>query len=748
VEAFDLALAERKSAATVSQLARGFKAYRRGITAINSLDSDAALVAFQDSQTHLRPAGGSALGWAELGTARAAGYSGDYAGASRLLRAIATSAQTVGDRGLAGRAYWVLGWVHSREDRVSEALSDYKASLTAYRGLGEQENEGAVTHLMADSLFVQGEERPAWIWRLKSLELLHLFEGSLRLHNLLLESVRAAKKGSLFYAAATLYGEREATSGACQSSARLGESLRVRGELQAAQERMPEALESSQRAVETLRRLASSPATQKLLADALSARSRILLPIDAARSAEAATASLALYENLNTPWNSSLTLVQRSQAHSKQGDQEKAREDLQTATTLFETKCRYIRNPDARLVYSESVQAAYDRLLYLTWKRDPLESLRLLERARAQSVSDEPHSKPGPGTLDRVATLQRRMASNDSVVVYAELDEVLLIWLIEKERVTTIERAVASDKLGKLARSVNSGLAARAAGPALRALREISRVILPVELLAPRSHGTLYFIPDRSLNLIPFAALINPVSGRFLVEESAVALATSLGATAPDQPLRSGRREMERTLVVGDPAFDRAIHDEFRPLPGALEEAALAEAAFRPATVLRRDDATVAKVQRALVESTRFFYSGHAVFDERNPLDSYLLLASDPTNPARDRLTMRDIKKGSLKGTRLVVLSSCRSIGARSSRVGGLLGLAWAFLRSGAKVVMGSLSPLPDHASRALMGRFYDGVGRGLPVTQALRQAQMEWLRPRRAELAPDLSWANYELVL
>ena len=105
-------------------------------------------------------------------------------------------------------------------------------------------------------------------------------------------------------------------------------------------------------------------------------------------------------------------------------------------------------------------------------------------------------------------------------------------------------------------------------------------------------------------------------------------------------------------------------------------------------------------------------------------------------------LTMADISRVQLRA-KLVVLSCCHS--ARGQvKAEGVVGIARAFLGSGARSVLVALWAIPDEATKKLMSRFYEHLVRGESASESLHQA-MKWMRSNGY---PDVSdWAPFMLI-
>lgn len=105
-------------------------------------------------------------------------------------------------------------------------------------------------------------------------------------------------------------------------------------------------------------------------------------------------------------------------------------------------------------------------------------------------------------------------------------------------------------------------------------------------------------------------------------------------------------------------------------------------------------------------------------------------------------LTMADISRVRLRA-RLVVLSCCHSARGQISS-DGVVGIARAFLGSGARSVLVALWALEDKATQYFMSRFYEHLVRGESASEALHQA-MKWMRDNGYNKVEQ--WAPFMLI-
>jgi MYXO-CTERM domain-containing protein len=273
------------------------------------------------------------------------------------------------------------------------------------------------------------------------------------------------------------------------------------------------------------------------------------------------------------------------------------------------------------------------------------------------------------------------------------------------------------------------------------------KVMAPVRALLGGTRW-LYLAPDEDLNLIPFGALVDE-AGDYLLQHTAMTYLTSGRDLVRLAARRPSRQE---PVVIGDPAYGDAPRARasgggrrsvdlgdlsFPPLRGAAEEARDVAGLLGHATLLTGDQATEAAVKqvhgpRVLHLATHGFYLP-AGADARATLEEPLLRSGMALAGANARssgdddglLTALEASALDLDGTKIVTLSGCRTgVGAVSTQE-GVYGLRRALVVAGAETQVMSLWEVDDEATRALMKRYYEGLGRGGGRGESMRQAQL-----------------------
>lgn len=246
-------------------------------------------------------------------------------------------------------------------------------------------------------------------------------------------------------------------------------------------------------------------------------------------------------------------------------------------------------------------------------------------------------------------------------------------------------------------------------------------------------------IPAAGLYYVPFQCLASETEDgdiSFLIEKKAVNYLTA--ATLMDLVSKKKQGKVNNVLVFGNPDGS---------LPGAEEEAKVIKAAFSSAALYQNQDATKdkAKEKAGLFEVVHFATHGFLSSDE--PQKSFLLMAPNSAKGEDDKFTISEILKLPLKDrNELIVLSACNTSMGKSATGVELISLSRAFAVAGAPTTVATLWPVDDESTKIIMIHFYDGLKKGLPKAEALRQAQIALIRKGDFHIHPFF-WAPYVMI-
>lgn len=250
----------------------------------------------------------------------------------------------------------------------------------------------------------------------------------------------------------------------------------------------------------------------------------------------------------------------------------------------------------------------------------------------------------------------------------------------------------------------------------------------------------IFFVPHQVLTYLPFGALRDRATGRYLIQDFDLSLLPS-AATLP--ALRA--REHPEGVVASRVAA-------FAPFPTSLPASEDEIRAIRASGNVQRffgSRATEGRVREALRAPGTVHLATHGVMNAGNPMFSRIALSrADGVDPADDgRLEVHEVLELDVRAS-LVFLSGCETgVGSAHStdfvRGEDYATLAQAFLYSGARSVIATLWPVEDVGAKELAERFYSSLT-DEPVS-GLARAQREMITDDRYR-APYY-WAAYQIT-
>ena len=267
-------------------------------------------------------------------------------------------------------------------------------------------------------------------------------------------------------------------------------------------------------------------------------------------------------------------------------------------------------------------------------------------------------------------------------------------------------------------------------------------IIAPVADLL--DEGEIIIVPDRFLFKVPFSALVDE-SEKYLSETSRIRIVPSLTTLKLIQDCPVDYHSQTGALVVGGPVVGEVCYngEVYTPgrLPFAREEAEMIGRLLGAHTLLGEEAMKEAVLQR--ISSVSLVYFAAHGNDERGEI----VLAPPPSmsrTPQEEDylLTMADISQVRLRA-KLVVLSCCHS--ARGQiRAEGVVGIARAFLGSGARSVLVALWAIEDKVTKQFMSHFYEHLVRGESASESLYQS-MKLMRENG--FSEVRQWAPFMLI-
>lgn len=367
--------------------------------------------------------------------------------------------------------------------------------------------------------------------------------------------------------------------------------------------------------------------------------------------------------------------------------------------------------------------------------------------------------RTGPARPLTQASVNNLLSADDlAYLEYVVTGNDVGIFILKRNHLTNVpdlkylSLRVTANELRRKVDQFHSALAERDPGYDLLG-RELYRLLVAPVAIELQNIRTICVIPDEFLWTLPFQALTTP-RGHYFIQEQSLFYAPSL-TVLNEMALRMRQQTSKESLIAfGNPVIERDdnLKQNLHPIPEAEAEVAGVARAFR--TGVKKMFVGVQageKIFKALApQYTTIHIATHGVLDNREPLNSYLLLTRTDGDPENDGLLQaREIIDVRLNAD-LAVLSACETGNGRVSPGEGVVGMSWAFLVAGARSVVVSQWRVNSASTSQLMNNFYEALSRqndrsSRNKSQALREASLRLLKDRRYR--HPFYWAGFVLV-
>jgi CHAT domain-containing protein len=686
---------------------------------------------------------------------------------------LAAVSEERGYSSLLAQSLHALGDASSSADEPSRALEYAGRARKISEQIGYTENDVRCLQLYVSINKEFGEYRQSLAWSLRGLSLAQTLAREPKLL-----WTFYAEAGMDFFSLglldAALESEKEALRLALESGwpVIIERSYARLSQLYLKLPNYDEAVRNGSLAVEEGRSVRDEKSRNNIVANALLRLGHVYRQAgDYERAIECYDHSIALYEGMRLNVYKLEAHTGKLLTYESMRDDSSAGRELDTLLALLEEYRKKILEVQNRDSFFDAGQGVYDAAANFAYTRlgDPLKSFEYAERSHARTLLDlvrgeakavegragrdvQPTLTTGPLALDEI---QRRMPERAQVLQYHVLEDKLLVWLISKEkvesRVENIKGAELSGKVSNYLRLIHDEAGGERASAEAKELYRI--LVGPVESSLDAGRQ-LCVVPDKALNSLPFAALVSPASGRYLVEERALLLAPGASVFVVESETARGKGHGggETALCVGDPAFDRDKFESLPPLPSSGSEAREV-AALYGARALVGAEAREAEVTRAMRGADVIHLASHYVIDKGSPMLSRLLLAREAPQAGRadapdGELQAFEVYRMKLPRARLVVLSACQTGVERTYGGEGAVGIARPFIAAGSPLVVASLWPVESDATADLMVSLHrHRKQEGLPTAEAFRRAQLDMLASPDPRNRQPANWAAFTVI-
>ena len=438
---------------------------------------------------------------------------------------------------------------------------------------------------------------------------------------------------------------------------------------------------------------------------------------------------------------------------------------LDQSTSKFEELRGLLKDSDQfKISFAEKNVVSYRLLSSLFCDvGSPCEALYAAELGRARALTDllasqysaEPIKSADPQSLTGIENVMKK-EGNSACLYVSYSDQRVFLWILKKSgdvslRQIKVDKKTLYTRLGKVARNldeffaimVNSFGRGNDTNDSEESLTLIYEMLInPVSDLLKEPE--IIIVPDRRLYRVPFPALLDK-NGKYLTETFRTRVVPSLTTLKLIQDSPTDYHSQTGALLVGDPDVGEVIYrgclKKFVPLPGPRKEAEMIGRLLGVRPLLGQHATKQAVLDR--IKSVSLIHIAANGNAERGEI-ALAPPSSTAGIPREDDylLKMSDISQVQVRA-KLVVLSCCHS-GRGQIKAEGVVGIARAFLGSGARSVLVALWALEDGATEQLMSRFYENLVRGKSASESLHEA-IKWMRDNGFTEVSE--WAPFMII-
>jgi CHAT domain-containing protein len=731
---------------------RGFSAYATGNAYLKEYRLDSAAYWLTEAEAALTEAQNAARYLAPSDRAWTLMFQMSFQQARTVFRRVRTTtpARYRAVRVLAARAEGLAG---SAQADFPAAIDGYLTSLREAEGTGDPVLEVNSRSAVAVNFAYLGLEREAWTQLYLALRTTDHFEdvpadGVATLSTAAWLSWRTAPRAaSLFQQQAVrLASSNLATR---RDSLDLISELRSQAELLGRAGRSEDAFESLRRARAYIAKVEPDSIKAYYAAEADLVEGSVWLRTRPESALKVVRRIMDRYQQSPIRLNTDRALLLFANAYAAVGAMDSAQRAFEAAISETERQRSSIADANDRARFLDQTRPVIDSVVsFLVTRHDTIGALEFLERMRSQVLlehvlNQSPNARRPAVSID---SLRSRLPRQVNVVSYAVLDQDVIIWLIRRDGVF-MYRSPGAARLEQLVNRLSRLVATRSAAPELRSVTaELHRVLIAPFAANVEPESRVIFVPDKWLHFVPFAALFDTTTKKFVVERFETGIAPSLQLYVESMTRYEQMKEPRApaVLVVGNPAFDVQVMALPR-LPGAEAEANRVAELYTGAHLLVGRQATKRALLQYAKGSNVIHFAGHGVVRPDAPLLSHLVLAPDEGG-ASGVITAQELFDIRLPKTRLAILSGCHTAGGRLSDTEGASSLARALFAAGVPSVVASLWAVDDESTADFFASYHRRLSRGDDPTEALRRTQLEWVAQDKGGWQGFSTWAAFAL--
>lgn len=630
---------------------------------------------------------------------------------------------------LLGQVRWVIGLIEFSRGHNNESLSAYTMALASFERSQEAENQIGVVTLLAETSRYIGQERAGWLYQERALETLERLGATRRSHSVLSDAAAAAAQHELPLAALVFQDDLVSLSRSNADLVSLCDALTARSSFHAAAGDRRESEADLAEVRGNLSGISDDAMRTRTLSNLLTVEATVSRTFDPKRASIAADSAIIEMRRLGHYAPITGVELEAGRAFAQLRQTDEALQRWRDGVAECERQRSALPLQEYRRTYFEQCRALFDEsITVLAHARRFSEALALAEESRARGLLDT--LAPRDRSFDFHEILNVQLPTDLTVVEYMFVPDAIVAWTVDSGGVHGFFTPVSVRRFRGDLDTLWSSAASADWDVVAADLFDI--LIRPV---AKRLRARVVFIPDGEAYRVPFAALLNRNTHKYVVEEYETSVVPSL-ALLVRPPISVPRGNI---LLIDAGAVDNVYRSDAPNLPAASREIANISTLYPTATLIRGAACFKLNVIDALQRAELAHFAGHATAGSASADPSLVLR---PTGADHGLLYPSEIAALDLRRSRLIVLGACNTAGGPIGSEGPL-SIARAFIAAGAQHVVATLWPIEDISASTILVAFHRYLLSDMSPSRALRGVQREAIS--RSTFVRD--WAAFEII-
>jgi CHAT domain-containing protein/uncharacterized protein HemY len=269
-----------------------------------------------------------------------------------------------------------------------------------------------------------------------------------------------------------------------------------------------------------------------------------------------------------------------------------------------------------------------------------------------------------------------------------------------------------------------------------RPAQELYSLLLKPAMKQLQGIDNICIVPDGSLWNLPFQALDD--GDKWMIDRYSIYYAPSLSVLHEIRKKRKGISDTTRPelLALGNPKLQGSTIENVRSwyrrsslesLPHAEEEVKMLGSLYGKdkSKVLVGDQAREEIVKGEASKYRVVHFATHGILDDKSPLYSRLMLASEDGAKEDGMLEAWEIMKMDLQAD-MAVLAACETARGKVSAGEGMIGMSWAMFVAGVPTTVVSQWKVDSEATSKLMIEFHKRLLQKKSKAEAMREAAIK----------------------